>query len=687
MDGIVRSTTYPKKFKFSELDFVSEGISVTLKGEDRVKTKIGACNTICLYALLIAAAFYFIRKYLDTTSPNIQYNVISVPEGNTLNITEDEIYFFVLVKNPDRTSLSKEAASITDVYGETGHGRPPGSSSRSASAFHSEQQSSAEVGTHQFEGKKRALQTASSPKGLYVDIESFFAFFNYTLNFAVREIKKTTAEQGYYYEDIRYISKKLIKCSDTGWFQKDKFREVLKLNAFTYDIISKYGLCFNMTDEVILFGEASSSKHSFIEFNISLCNSTIDSVTCSPNSRRKIKNSKYLSVTFGCLEPTIKNDDKFDPFGWNLNTDNIFMISAQLEVMTTVFLKRITTLTDVGTIIDSEVNQSKAAIHKVSSTFNSRLDLGSPIATPNPTKEFYTVFDNSNIFLSLIIQSSTTTEAFSRSYDKILDLFGSIGGTIDFILLLFIICFNWYENYIASLRMKRALGNHLGVPTKMKVRGYSIFNMCSKKNNKLKLAALDELAEEALSAERLAENVVLANVLKRYLLPKEVVRVAPTVELMGLMIEAKKAEQKPLEKKEQVSPPNLVDSSHSEDSQSPELASLADVLACIESIPVDSPSAAHIKASYLSIFRQFQKEFYDCKPENFFFDETHNSFMADQSYSTAKGIDLPRRQAEVEMMRMNAPKPPMFIPAFDPSFSHQLQQPGQNPDDQSHAHF
>jgi hypothetical protein len=390
-------------------------------------------------------------------------------------------------------------------------------------------------------------------------------------------------------------------------------------------IIKRFGLCFDLNDQVVLFGDMLSGKQGTLQLNVSLCEPAKNPTVCTANGRSRLKNTNYLSVMVGSFEPTIQNDNKKEPFKWVLNLDNIFLVSTQLEIWATLFLKKLTAITDIGIFIENKVEQSKAALYSATKSFNSHIDLGAPKDLTKPNGDYYVISEKSSLLFSVTFEASRINESFTRSYDKILDLVGNIGGAIDFILLFFVVLFHWYENYVSSLRMKRVVGHHLGVPDKMKLQGYSIFNMCMKKNCKEKVAALEEMADEAASFEKLCESMVFNAVMQKYLLPKEATDVAPTIHMMEKMLEVKEKEQGGDQSKlnrsigyQESGSGKEDDASEGEKAMQREIKTMADVLQRIESIPTNTQQSWTIRENYLKVFNRFKEEFSDATPEHFF---------------------------------------------------------------------
>ena len=577
MDQLLRNTTHPTKVDLRELDFFSEGIKVNVKGKDKVPNLLGTFTTIMLYSVLCWTCWYFISGFLDTTEPKIQYKETISPKGNEVVLSEVRANFFILVENPKFSVEEKKAATaITAIVDDR----------------------------DSQEGKTFSDVSRIKSYGVgepYLTLKSLGTFYGYHFNY----VNKTYSDQvgADSAPQWEYDEQDLVECSQTDWFKDPIMEEVLKKDMNTYEIIKKYGICLDMSDEkgpIYIKGDSTSTNYSYASLELTECFAKEVNSPCDPKAKEIIKNSKRRKLIFGYIEPVLDKSDIDNPFKWYPSLDNQFNINPELEVMTTVFLKNITVETDRGLIVESTSEDSQVAIHSIN-MFVDDAELISPILLANSDSQ-ETESSNYAAYISVRIEAGSLTENYSRSYDKILDLFGSIGGTIDAFILMFIIFFHWYQNYVTSLRMKRALGNHLGVPTKMKVRGNSIFNMCLKRNSDEKIEALDEMVEETTSFQKLSENLISVSLLNKYIFDPNAKRLAPTIRLMKKMIDMKEEELR--------NEPHH-ENSNTDDSQAKnsELDSMRDVYNMIQAIPDDSTMNRRLKKTYLGIFEAFKKQF------------------------------------------------------------------------------
>jgi len=122
--------------------------------------------------------------------------------------------------------------------------------------------------------------------------------------------------------------------------------------------------------------------------------------------------------------------------------------------------------------------------------FSSKLNLGNDLGK----NDYSMVISSSDNFLNINIVASRTTEIFSRSYDTVLDLFGNIGGSVEFLIILFTLLFNWYENLSSTLIMRRALATKFNLPQRY-VSSDSVFSLCRWRRRK---EDRDLIAQKAL---------------------------------------------------------------------------------------------------------------------------------------------------------------------------------------------
>src|SRR3990167_1225278 len=168
--------------------------------------------------------------------------------------------------------------------------------------------------------------------------------------------------------------------------------------------------------------------------------------------------------------------------------------------------------------------------------------MGEPIGTSTTLYSVKPLARKPPIFEFRLI-SSRSSEGYSRSYVTILDLFGSIGGSIEFIIVIFVVFFNWRESRYSYSRARFVAANSLGLP-KMIKPGMKLFGYSAKSANTELLAEASEVIEELTDSTISLEQMSLDRVLVRFFLdhkiPEDIRLLIPTVSIMKEIVEKKK---------------------------------------------------------------------------------------------------------------------------------------------------
>ena len=542
MDGIIRSTGIPKKFRVEELDFISEGVSLTVGKEDRIKTKFGAFLSLLVYTVLILATIYYTKKFIETEDPKIQYNMIVDSTSNKINLEDSDLYFFLFIQNPK--SVPVESFPTEDFFNN-----PTFDDYENFNPNDFTNPDTSGAGDPGI--TRRVLQTGTTKENYFLSTSNLDSYFTYSLQYKVAEY--TSSKTGEIFEQVNIANKTLIPCKEAAWFSDKQFREVIEENSFAKEMINQYGLCFNINKGVSLFGDSMTKKSGFLNFILSVCDETAPGATnClgQGNIFNILEKNDGIKIILGALDPSVNNTKKFNPFSWALNIENSFKIDGFLRMKANVAIKKIEAITDHGWVIENKKSLQKGALHSVNLEFSSKFRFGTQKATQADGRgEFFMTTDTNSEVFEISFGASRVVDQFTRSYDTVLDLFGNIGGSIEFVILLIVLSFHWHENYTTSTRVRKALSDHLKLPSQLSQRETSIFGLCCKKTQPIAKDALDEILEDALSIEKLAEQSISCDLLYQFILEPEIIDLAPTIAVMSKAIEIKEQEKKEEEAK------------------------------------------------------------------------------------------------------------------------------------------
>jgi len=289
----------------------------------------------------------------------------------------------------------------------------------------------------------------------------------------------------------------------------------------------------DLGSNTVISGDGMSRQSARLFFSLGLCNTSFPLCPDPDDAWNKISAAGDLGVIIGTFEPFINNEQKKDPWNYAINTDNRVPLDSLVTASVNVYLKKLEAQTDYGRIIEDSTTEVRAAVKNVKMEFSSKLSLGYDMGNGGDYSMMISASDN---FLNLNFVASRSTEVFSRSYDTILDLFGNIGGSVDFIIILFTLLFNWYENLSSTLIMRNALARKFNLP-KRYIPSSSVLSLCNckKKRDKVSEEVLDNMAESALNFERLAEEAAISSFTQKLSTPEELRILLPTV----MFLEAK----------------------------------------------------------------------------------------------------------------------------------------------------
>ena len=600
MEGIIRSTTYPRKLKVEELDFFSEGVSLTVGQEDRVKTKCGAVLTISLYTLLILSSIYYLQRFIATDDPNIQYNVVIDSNSNIINMEKSDLYFVLLIQNP--YSITK--VNYNDDYYDDGsdYYDENGDYYDDSEDFY-DPDSDPDYDPN----ARRILQSSTTSINYFLSFEDLKYYFNTTVQYQAKEYKVNTT--GEIFTTLTVANKTLVKCNETDWYSKDNIREAILENKFSKSTIERFGLCLKINSGTTIFGDKLTQKSALVNFVLSVCDDTSADTEAAAfcvgttNILDQLRKTGGIDITVGAIEPAINNSLKTDMFTWSLNIDNSFKVDGILNTIAEVRIKKIQAVTDHGWLIENKKTESKAAIFNMRSEFSTKFSYGD--ASPTPDQYYMLPYDDLTIF-TLNFVASRTTEEFTRSYDTILDLFGNIGGSIDFLALVLVILFHWHENYTTSTVMRKKLSENLKLPSDLSQRETSVFGLCCKKTRQSTKDALDELVDDALSFENLALLNISNSVLQETMFKPEILTISPIIAFMKKAIKAKKEE----DEKEKNSLRSKEDKKAAKDQEEEEKVDLKVAYQNFMNLELDhNEFNGKIKQSFIKTIAEYQKIF------------------------------------------------------------------------------
>lgn len=561
MKDIIENTTVPDKWlSVSSYDFYSGGTQLNVAGRERNQNWCGTIITICIYGLMALASWYFIGQFLDTEGPKIEYNFRTEPTSFKFNLKEVETHFFILLSNPDMVIQTKkvdnpaigggdldsdmDAAPSCDPSDPTC--QPPCDITVDPTCGGTVcdpgvDPNCCDPATDPF--CRRRVLAATEPKFPFLSLDNVGQYYSMALKYEILEYKKTG--NGASYQSMVVGNKNFIKCSESEWFKNPSYQDALNQSPFAKDLINDYGICFDIGDDTIVVGDSMSKKSARLSFSVRPCTGGVG--TCFADVGERLDEARDLYALVGCFEPAINNSNKANPWDFGINTNHKVAIDPLVSAVTNVYLKKLQTKTDWGLIIEKIEESFKAAIHSVVSEFQSKLVLGTSSGGTPPEYPMKVLTKDSLLMVNYV--ASRQTEEVKRSYVTLLDLFGQIGGTIDFLIFVITLCFHWYENISSSLTLRKAISDKLKFPERYSKKNASTMrrfsNFVSRKNiDRTTESAIDQMVEEALNVERITEEAAISGFMKKNMYPKELVTLLPTVVLLEKRMEIEDEDKK-----------------------------------------------------------------------------------------------------------------------------------------------
>jgi hypothetical protein len=490
MDGIIRNTTMPKKFSLRELDFFSEGASIKIKNDERVKSNFGGFLSIIIYGLLGAAIYYYLTQYLDTTNPKLQNNTRLLPNPSNFTSSKGGIggtFLFFLITNPS------DKAGVT-------------------------------------EPKYLTMTTYSN----YYLITSTYTESAYKIEGQIVKVDKTANKEP--------VAVKMISCKDAAWFKAEANQQTLQANNYTKFLIQEFGLCPVFTDSMSMYGDDQTLASGKYRFVLESCVAP----ACDPQVAFPIVlKSSGQSVTIGAFQPVVNNALKYAPFEYEINTENVIPLNQFLNSKVIMSLKELYVETDMGKFIQDTQAESRAAIGIYHVSYDPVVTVGDSDASDPTFTNFNVKYVSPSVPpMTITLVSSRLSQQVSRSYDTILDLISNSGGAGEALIMILLVLFHWIENMHVESRINSVVGKYLGLPELIRPQ-LNMFNPLMRLfvTQKVKKSQLDSdeviagIVDKALSVEQMSYNQIMLRFFLEHSLPWELTELIPVVYVMKELLQ------------------------------------------------------------------------------------------------------------------------------------------------------
>jgi hypothetical protein len=627
MDGLIRKLEIPQKNQVTELDFFSEGVGITFGGHDRSRTKAGYIGTIFILACFGFLFQYNLNQMLDTSQPKIQFDVINDSSNNKYNSTNSDFKFFILFDDPSVTVVEtvlpagavpedpplfspEEALNNPDLLNDYLADNPGTDTSLFADYLaqgealeEAEEEAAADEEERRLRRRRRLeASTIESTFLAYADLKKYF---DVKVNFMQVSSKTVNGKRT---QTKKLYTVPTVECSKADWFTKKEYDEKLNINKYARKLISSNGVCFAFEDEHTIYGNWLADQESSISIDISLCTKTAATPDCLITAFDTFR-SRELYAYLGSFTAGVDNSKFDEPFQHDYLYHTALLLKPHMTNYVDMTYKRVKAKTDVGPLLEKFREEQIGIIENVivQPVASISCDAGAVGNCKVPSNYLVAALD---------IRGSSQVNVYTRKYDKVFDFIGNVGGAMELVFLLATIFLMQWEEMVKAKRLKRICQKELGMTdwakAAQKKRGRC---GCLKKKTDLEEQVdtyTDQISEQSLSYEQLLQSALLSDVLKKTIVPREILLAAP----LFLSIEKAKLDKEEEDKKQAASNKNKVahakvqDVPKDDEDEQEEEMTVAQALKNIMSpeFEVMNPAFANFKRKYLPLLTPEQLE-------------------------------------------------------------------------------
>lgn len=523
MDGIVQKMELPRKARIQEFDFFSEGVGLNFGGQERGKSILGTFFTLIILGCFGFLFQYYLMNMLETSSPKLRFDQITDTSTLNFNNSNADFKFFMLFSDPSTKVVTSQGTvdNLADSYVDDSEVADDSSAADGSSADGSASDSADGSARRRLEKGSNRRRLANSPDN--------FLSFNESNKYYVITAKyiqsKNSIEKGKPSIKRTEVPVKMIQCKDSVWFKDPKLQPYLNKNPYAKQIIQDNGFCFDMHDKFNIYGNWLSASESSISIQINLCVPT-SVATCDPKVWERFSaNDQYAYL--GSFSSAVDNSNKEDPFVYDYYFHQQLILSTQMTNLVKIRYKKLDVVTDLGILFDDLDKKSVGIIEEVSvQNLNSySYDLASSAVVVNQNQ----------VVAKIDIRGSALIDQYTRTYDKIFDFIGNLGGAMELVILSCTILYCHLSGYLTGKQLHHICKTELGFQElcdsrKAKASKKAKKGCCRKSKDKQEMDLdeyTEELAEGSLSFETLVKNNVYSQLLQHALIPPELIKIAP----------------------------------------------------------------------------------------------------------------------------------------------------------------
>lgn len=542
MDAFIRKMSIPKWKKWrtvEEFDYFSEGVGISFRGDDRSRSICGVLTTIGILAFGAYLFQYYLLNALETTSPKIQFDVITEKEALTYNTTNSDLNFFFLLPDPlieikfasgNYSTLPEEyTPTDADLYGSYSPPSDPTSTGTDFDPLTDPGTATPDPDTGfrrrilQYENlekvsrsnlKNRLLQGAEISSS-YLKFDDYQKYFEIAILYIQSKNKIVSGKKVTTWTQFKID---LVPCKNVTWMLAEENKKFLDLNSYARDVIKDNAFCLAVNKSHNVFGNWLTESESFINIEITLCHPAKSS-KCSTDVNTIFAPDKDQNLLIGSFSSTVNNSNYDEPFVREFKSHGDLALNTIMTNQVGVNYKRIQVVTDKGKLFEDEDTQYIGIIDEV--------DIATkPALTYNFGGSGFEI--NEEIVVANIqIKGSSRIDQYKRSYDKFFDFMGNWGGGMEFVFICATILAIYTEDFLKDRRLKRITAEQLGL-NPIKQEETKKMGCCAKRKIEHDMDEyIEEVTEQTLTFEKMVADGVLVQVVREALVPNEVRLLAP----------------------------------------------------------------------------------------------------------------------------------------------------------------
>ena len=414
------------------VDMFGSEVKFNIKGEENYKTFFGCFWTLVMVGAMGSAFIYYLIQYFDTSNVTVTNQIVQESTTPTMNLKDKGLFFTLMFSQGKKNLKDKDITKLFDV---------------TAYAF-----------------QYTAKEASDGSKSI---------------------------------DDVKPKVKKIniVSCKKAGVNGTVKGKTIL--GKFD-NILTNFGFCPDISDSTIPFelsGDDDSDYFAYIEVKIAPCSGSYPSITSSPTDpnsggggsptgpsgytvvgaytnqacllpnpagsgtgnlspieRQYVRQQlRDYSLTLSLIESTVDGNNYDDPLIYKFKSSDKFSITSNEEKTAKFIFKTIVVNTDRGIV--TETFDTTETYSPSDRLFDVRdRDGADQIQFHTPDGDVYQPIP----YLTLRFLSGNSKQEYTRTYVKILDIMGLVGGVSEVLGIFIGFLYAWYS----GIRMEQDMINH-----------------------------------------------------------------------------------------------------------------------------------------------------------------------------------------------------------------------------------